>query len=210
MYLLRKAQESVLKTSLAYISIMLFTVVLISSCGSSKAAIAITQSYGYKLKLVHMENKNSTYDNLAANYIESIKSSDQKKAEAFAKDTLISMTRTACIGRCPEYSFVVYNNGNSKYIGTENVQMIGIFQSKLNEVQVQNIKDAISKVELLKMYNKYPRGVKIVGDVQSTKLILSDGTLKFPTEINYGQPEELTNIQNLLDQIISELSWVQI
>ncbi len=183
---------------------------LLSSCGSSKAAKEMLTSYEYKMKKVHMENVNSSYDDLVEDYLESQKSLDQKEEEAFARDTMAYMSKSACLGRCPVYRLTLYNNGNVKYEGVANVDLVGIYESKLEIEQHKKVKELLSKVEFLKLPHTFPRGVTIVADAAVKKMVLTNGELKFRYTINYGEPEELTKIELYLDQLVGELAWVQI
>lgn len=196
--------------ALNYILYILGTTVLLSSCITSKAALKLSNSYEYKVKKIHMEQPNSSYDLLIADYYESLKSPDEKAAEAFMRDTMAFMQKTACLARCPVYRLTLYNNGNAKYEGVENVELTGIYQSKLEPEQTIKLKELLAKVKFLSLPKTFPRAIKIDADSQVTKMVLSDGTFKFPFTINYGEPQEITNIQLYLDQLISEIAWVQI
>lgn len=188
-------------------SILLFT---LSSCATSKSVMKLIDSYSYGIKKIHIENRNSTYDQLVSDYYESLKSTDEVFAEKLAKDTMLFMSKGPCLGRCPVYSITVYNNGRVKYDGVNNVAMEGVFESKLEGTQQSDARALIDKIDLARMYNRYPRGVDMVADVATTKLLISDGVLKFPTVISYGQPDEIKDLEIFLEQLVSDLSWVQI
>lgn len=185
-------------------------IILLNSCGTTKRAQSLNDNINYKIRQLHMEARNSTYDNLAEEYMESLKPADIRAAEAFARDTLAHMEKTACFDDCPIYRITIFNGGGAKYEGIDNVEMKGIFESKLEEAQKVKLNELVDAIELLKMYNRYPRGITVKADLQMTKMVLSDGTYKFPTIINYGAPPELENIELYLEQLIKELSWVQI
>lgn len=183
---------------------------LLSSCGTSKKALELTETYDYKIKQLHMERKNSSYDRLMSDYAEMMKSTAQKEAEAFAKDTLAHMYITPCFARCPSYMITVYNSGNVKYEGIKNVSMMGILESKLEPEQKALLAEYMGKLDLIRMPSQYPANVKMEADLSVTKLVLSDGQFKYDITINYGEPQELTNVKLYLEQLITDLSWVQI
>jgi hypothetical protein len=188
-------------------SILLLT---LSSCGTSKSVLKLMDSYEYGIKKIHIENRNSTYDRLVSDYYESLKSTDQIFAEQLAKDTMIFMSKGSCLGRCPVYSITIFNNGRVKYDGVNNVAMEGIYESKLEGSTQADLRALIDKIDLVRMYNRYPRGVNMVADVATTKFLISDGVLKFPTVISYGQPDEIKDLERFLEQLVGDLSWVQI
>jgi len=167
-------------------------------------------SYEYGIKKVHIEKRNSSYDDLASDYNESLKSENQRYAERMARDTMVSMRKGPCLGHCPVYSITIYNNGKVKYDGLNFVDLEGIYESTLSEEQKKQAKRLIGEVDLLKMYSRYPGSVNMVSDVARTNLTISNGDLKFSTVISYGEPESLKNVQSYLEQLVKELSWVQI
>ena len=184
--------------------------IVLTSCGTSKSVKDMMNSYEYGIKKVHIEKRNSSYDDLASDYNESLKSENQRYAERMARDTMVSMRKGPCLGHCPVYSITIYNNGKVKYDGLNFVDLEGIYESTLSEEQKKQAKRLIGEVDLLKMYSRYPGSVNMVSDVARTNLTISNGDLKFSTVISYGEPESLKNVQSYLEQLVKELSWVQI
>ncbi|GLR16061.1 DUF6438 domain-containing protein [Portibacter lacus] len=191
-------------------TLLIGSVLILTSCGTTKAVKQVMESYDFGIKKVHVENVNSSYDRLVPDYYESLKSSDQKFAEKIAKDTMLYMQKGACLGKCPVFRITIFNNGIVKYEGVKNVDLVGIYESKLKKEQQEKARSLIDAIDLPRMYSKYPRGITMSKDVAITKMVLSDGVLKFPTVISYDQPQELTNIEVYLNQLIKDLSWVQI
>ena len=204
-----KSPKRMLK-AVSYLPILFFISLLMSSCITSKAALELTESYDYKIKKVHSENPNSTYDKLVDDYIEENKSYAEKTREAFERDTMAYVAKTACFGRCPVFTFTVTNAGNAKYEGINNVEMMGVFESKLSKEQKDTLQKYLDAVNFLKMTRTYPPNVEIVADVQKTKLVLNAGEYKSRTTIVSQAPATLKSLENHMLQLIEELSWVQI
>lgn len=196
----------------AVLNVFLLLVIAVSvgSCITTKATLALTESYDYKIKKVHAEPLNSSYGNLIDDYYEGMKTQDQKLEEAFQKDTLAFMQKTACLAKCPVYRITIYNNGNAKFEGEENVELLGIYQSKLEIEQRKKLTELLERVSFLEMPRMFPRAITIDAKSSITQMVLSNGEFKFPFTINYGEPQEITNIQLYLDQLVNEISWVQI
>ncbi len=199
-----------MKHLLAKLAPFIVVFMTLTSCGTSKSVVRLMEAHDYGVKKVHVEKRNSSYDRLVSDFYESLKSTDEKFAEKIAKDTMLFMSKGPCLGRCPVYTITIYNNGRVKYDGINNVDMEGIYESKLEGSQQADGRKLIDKIDLPRMYNRYPRGVNMVADVAVTKLLISDGVLKFPTVISYGQPDEIKDIQAYLEKLVAELSWVQI
>ncbi|WP_235297006.1 DUF6438 domain-containing protein [Portibacter marinus] len=192
------------------ILVILVSGILLTSCGTSRSVKDLMNSYEYGIKKVHIEHVNSSYNNLVADYNESLKSENQKYSERLARDTMVHMRKGPCLGQCPVYSITIYNNGKVKYDGINFTEPKGIYESELNEAQIEKARQLISEVNLVKMYSRYPGSVDMIKDVARTNLVISDGEIKFSTVISYGEPESLKNVQEYLEQLVKELSWVQI
>ncbi len=184
-----------------------FTII---SCGTSKNVKDLMASDEYGIKKVHIENRNSSYDKLAEEYLASLESEDSKLEKELAKDTLMHLSKRPCLGHCPVYSVTFYNNGRVKYDGVVHVDMLGIYESKLSETQKSEALALIEKVDLIRMSSRYPLAVEMATDVARTSLVISNGSVKFDTTIAYGEPDALKDLQEYITRLVEELSWVQI
>lgn len=64
----------------------------------------------------------------------------RKKTKATAPNLeFISMHRTACFGRCPDYVIEVYSNGLVKYIGINFVNDSGVYQKNIGTAAVNKL-----------------------------------------------------------------------
>lgn len=195
-----------------YTYILLAIAGVLASCGTSKKAVQNNgeESYEYRISQIHMEPVNSAYDNLISDYLEALRDPNEVAAENFAKDTLAYMSKSECMGKCPVYTITILNNGKVKYEGIENVNMVGIYESELEGDMKGNLTNLLSKVPFLELPKTFPRNVTINGKSQVKKMVLSNTEFKFNYTINYGEPQEITDIEVYLDQLIQDLSWVQI
>ncbi len=192
--------------SAIWISVSFFMI----SCGTMGNIQDISQSPEYKIRQLHMEKVNSSYSNLISDYNESMKSRDVKEAEAFAKDTLAHLYITPCFNKCPSFTVTVQNSGKVLYTGLENMEMMGVFESKMSDEQMAMLKSYMSKVQLVKLPSRFPANVELKADLSVAKLVLAEDKLKYDMVINYGEPEDLTKIKLYLEQLVSTLDWVQI
>lgn len=183
---------------------------MLVSCGTMSNIQDISQSPEYKIRQLHMEKVNSSYSNLIEDYNESMKSRDVKEAEAFARDTLAHLYITPCFNKCPSFTITVQNSGKAIYTGLQNMEMMGVFESKMSEEQMAQLKSYMSKVQLVRLPSRFPANVELKADLSVAKLVLAEDKLKYDMVINYGEPEDLTKIKLYLEQLVSTLDWVQI
>jgi len=60
----------------------------------------------------------------------------KKKVQKTSTITFVSMHRTACFGRCPDYTIEIHADGTAKYFGYMFTQHQGVYEKKLSNAQV--------------------------------------------------------------------------
>ena len=61
------------------------------------------------------------------------------KKKATGNITFISMHRSACFGRCPDYTIEVYNTGVVKYLGYMFVKDSGVYSKNIGQAKAMSI-----------------------------------------------------------------------
>lgn len=72
------------------------------------------------------------------------------------KITYIKMERTACYGKCPQYMVEFFKNGEVKYTGKNNVEMLGIYKATMSKKDIQQFFKQYEKTNITKLANEYP------------------------------------------------------
>lgn len=86
-------------------------------------------------------------------------SANKKTAQTDApqpKDSLVAyLERTACFGRCPQYSIRIYQSGYVLYEGYNNVEKIGRYFTRLTEEDVKGIGKRALQLEYFQLNDEY-------------------------------------------------------
>ena len=128
-------------------------------------------------------------------------STDAKSLESTAnKATLfLSMERTPCLGKCPNYKITIMNNGKVTYEGFDFTEKIGFYKKQLSAKQLSKIKKQIESIGLFEMENKYNGKVT---DIPAVSLFVIYKGNKKKIFDRYGGPKDLRDFEKLIDTIV--------
>jgi len=124
--------------------------------------------------------------------------------QAQRKISYIKMQRTACFGRCPEYTVELFQNGHLIYHGKKNVPRIGEYNTVLKTtLMVKFLKD-LSKY---KLENTKPLYKAIAADLPRLNFtIVSNGKTNTIQNGESG-PAFLEAMGKKIDSLIETLTW---
>jgi len=74
-----------------------------------------------------------------------------QKAEYSEQTNLITLMKSRCRGKCPVYELNINSKGEAVYHGIENVGMIGIFEFKLNNEELDDLKKRFEELKFLEI-----------------------------------------------------------
>ena len=120
-------------------------------------------------------------------------------------NVVITLERTVCFGSCPDYSLIVYGNGTLIYEGRNFVEVIGRQSSNISQEHVQELVRAFYVKGYFTLQDEYSAPVT---DLPTTTTSISiDG--RYKQVINYyGAPEQLIELENMIDDIAESERWV--
>ena len=120
-------------------------------------------------------------------------------------NVVITLERTACFGNCPDYSLIVYGNGTLFYEGRNFVDVTGRQSSNISQEHVQELVRAFYAKGYFTLQDEYSAPVT---DLPTTTTSISiDG--RYKKVINYyGAPEQLIELENMIDDIAKSERWV--
>ena len=138
------------------------------------------------------------------------------------KDTLISLRRTICYGRCPDYRVTITADGTVTFEGYKYVKASGTVQSKITPEQVQQLISEVQKANYFALKNNYVRKEDGCPEVwtdnpSAITEIKINGKKKSIThyhgcEENRGTsiyPKALTELENKIDEIADTKQWIR-
>lgn len=137
------------------------------------------------------------------------------------KDTLITLTRTACYGYCPSYKLTISADGTVTFEGRDYVKTKGTIKSRISRKQLQQLISEFKKLNYFSLrdtyqseedgcstvWTDYPSATTSVRLNGKSKSILHYyGCHKDPGNAMY--PKGLTELESKIDEIVGTERWV--
>lgn len=124
------------------------------------------------------------------------------------KGLVFFFSRTPCFGKCPVYSFKLYDNGQAFYEGAKNVVRIGKYSTTVPVDFLKKIELKADELGFKKLENEYPvPGKPVIYDFPSCVSYLFYGKGEKMVESRHDIPEELLRFQKTIDEMIESLEW---
>ena len=171
---------------------------LISSC-SKKANVVAAPSSSYDIEV----NPPTVNDNILN------EKSPKSISEISKVYRVVTMQKTGCYGKCPDFEFVLQSNGDATYIGKKNVSRLGRYTAHAKAGFLFTIRSKINEGKFFKMSTVYPSNEMIIKDLPDTYLMVSDNVHQIIIRNNHDAPNELIEFQNKIERMIEELEWVK-
>ncbi len=120
-------------------------------------------------------------------------------------EPVITLERTACLGSCPVYSLVIFEDGTVYYEGPRYVAVTGDIESKIPEADVVALLEKSEEIGYFSLQDSYSAGVT---DLPTTITSVTIGNLTKKIIDNYGAPEKLREFEQLIDALANTAQWV--
>jgi len=129
------------------------------------------------------------------------------EASSQSKISYIKMQRTACFGRCPEYTVELFIKGNMTYVGKKNVERIGTSTARISNTAMTRFMKEISKYKLSTLSATYKPKAADLPRLNFTFVI--NGKTK---SIKNGEsgPFYLAAIGKKIDSLLAESEWEEV
>jgi Domain of unknown function (DUF6438) len=135
---------------------------------------------------------------------------------AFAQEQapVITLRRTACFGTCPVYSLEIFENGFTRYVGTDFVQSEGERRAVIRHEAVEDLIALFLRADYFALKEDYetcraPDGTsQFVTDLPTTYTSLRVGTKKKSVRNYACGPERLTRLEEEIDKIANTHRWI--
>jgi hypothetical protein len=133
--------------------------------------------------------------------------SPSKLSEISKVYRVVTLQKTGCYGKCPDYEFILQSNGEATYIGKKNVPRLGKYQARAQAGFIFSIKSKINEGNFFKMSTIYPSNKKILKDLPDTYIMVNDNVHQIIIRNNHDAPTELIDFQHQIEKMIEELEW---
>ena len=124
-------------------------------------------------------------------------------AVAQNKISYIKLQRTACFGRCPEYTVELFKNGTVIYTGKKNVENIGKFTEKISVSKMSKLLKEIGVFKILSLKNTYQ---PLAADLPRLHLSFKINNKTKTIKNAESGPKYLTSIGNKIDSLIETIA----
>lgn len=129
------------------------------------------------------------------------------KKQPTSSTVITMMEKTACMGVCPVYKFEVYLDKTARYTGKAYVDLIGNYQAKLTEAQLDYLKNSFAEADYFSFANVYSAQLT---DLPTTFLYYHDGSKSLKVTDYWGAPKELKDLENIIEEFISRIDWEKV
>lgn len=184
-----------MKNQFNWLALILGCLIFISC--SKKNKVVVTPSPSFDIE-----------ENIALSEESVIKKKSPSKISELSKVyRVVTLQKTGCYGKCPDYEFILQSNGEATYIGKKNVSRLGKYKAQAQAGFMFSIKSKINEGKFFKMSTVYPSNEKILEDLPDTYIMVSDHVHQIIIRNNHDAPTELIVFQNEIEKMIEELTW---
>ena len=120
---------------------------------------------------------------------------------------VVSIQRTYCYGKCPEYTAEFYSDGQVLYKGQRNVERRGDWEAQVDTATYQKIIDRAIQINYFKLKKKYPSYGPIMNDFPTTVTYVRDGENDVIIRNRHGSPVSLQRFERYIDTVLDALKW---
>jgi hypothetical protein len=123
------------------------------------------------------------------------------------KDSLfLYYQKTPCFGTCPIFKMTIYRSGYAIYKGDNFVDMMGDFEARFSEGQMEAITAMANQVGYFDMGERYDD--PMVTDLPSTIVEMLNQEGKRKKVLNrYQGPAEIQDLYKLINEMIDQVEW---
>ena len=124
-------------------------------------------------------------------------------------ETIITLERTICCGRCPVYKLTIFGNGAVMYNGLEFVAITGRHMANITEDKIQRLIGAFKKADFFSLNNSYVEFMRIEDPFAITSLTIN-GKKKRVRHYHGDKsaPHQLRILEDEIDEIVGTDQWV--
>jgi hypothetical protein len=117
---------------------------------------------------------------------------------------IIMMEKTTCMGPCPAFKFEVYLDNSAKYMGKAHVDNIGEFSATLTDKQLDYLENSFAEAGYFSFANVYSAAMS---DLPTTYIYYNNGEQGLKITDYYGAPQELKDLEKLIEEFIGTIEW---
>jgi hypothetical protein len=122
----------------------------------------------------------------------------------YTQDTMVEISKTACFGRCPVYTFTLYGDGTASFHGKRFVEPEGKHTRTYAADTVNAVFNELIKADLYQYEEEYTEEVT---DLPTTYLSFQHEGKEKKIKMYFGFPDELKEIAARLEEVALSEGW---
>jgi hypothetical protein len=126
---------------------------------------------------------------------------------SIADDTLLFYSKTPCFGACPTFRLIIKMNGEVRYEGQKNVNLLGTYQGNWSKEQMIALDQEMKKINFYGFQPTYDNPV--VTDLPSMYIGYTKGDALYKIKCRVQYPNELKTLSQWLDNQINTMTLTQ-
>ena len=121
----------------------------------------------------------------------------------------ITLSRSACYGRCPTYEIEIHGDGTVLYDGKANVATQGRHTGKISHASLVELVDVFRKADYFSLAERYMSGV--TDNPTYVSSISFDGVSKSVLDYvgrSVGMPSTVSGVEAAIDRLSGAYKWI--
>jgi len=123
---------------------------------------------------------------------------------------LLSFEQTSCLGYCPAFEVRLFSDGRAVYLGREDVERLGMYETWLKPTQIDGIMAKANEIQYFQLADQYPVSDILLRELPMVITYLRIGDQQKSITNNYNAPLKLRSFEDYLSSFFDALPWEMI
>ncbi len=125
------------------------------------------------------------------------------------EDLIIRLKRTVCYGTCPAYMLTVKADGKVNFFGQDFTETKGQAEGEISKENLKELIAEFKKVDFFALDDNYTsEDCATDNPTVSTTLFMNDKVKKIEHDLGCKAPQELTDLEDKIDEIVGTKKWI--
>lgn len=188
--------------------LVVISLIVLTSIFSCKSKKESSSKSSIKSEVTKSESSVSVADTTySENWPDESKEQQNRILKGVSDSLFFKIERTSCFGRCPTYDISVFKSGYVIYHGKRNVDLIGFFESRVSQNDMDSILKKANQINFFKLNDRYDGNMT---DVPSTIMLIQyDDNIKVVVDRVKG-PQELKQFEMEMDNLLLKLDYKEL
>lgn len=163
-----------------------------------------------------VQNRDFINDGNSTKYKLSSYHSLDSTVNSYNCDTVISLERSGCLGKCPVFKLSLLSNGTVYFQGRHNVNRTGIYDTLLNKTQLESLVSEFKRSGFFKLRDKYDL-TSCVGPTDLSSIVISFRTSELDKIVSFymgcidyhNEARLVTSLAGKIEDISNVKNWIK-